>query len=342
MTNISVNKPIKVYRGKSIESTHDIHIAVMTANGKLIAYYGDPLRLTFARSSMKPIQAIPAVESGAIERFGFSQKEIALFCASHSGEAIHTNAVMDMLQKMNLSEEHLHCGTHIPRDTEHYNKLIRSGGELSPAFSNCSGKHAGMLAACTIKNIDIDTYEELENPYQQEIIDAVAAMTDYDRDKILTGTDGCGVPVHRVPLNLLAMSFARLANPDNWKDVSNERKESLQTIRDAMTEHPEMVGGTDRFDTDLMVTYKKRIVAKGGAEGVHCFGDKETGLGVALKVEDGNGRGTSVASMEVLRQLKIGNQAIWNQLDKHAYTEIMNSRNNVVGGIVSDFKIKFL
>src|SRR5699024_12278366 len=135
-------------------------------------------------------------------------------CASHSGEAIHTNAVMDMLQKMNLSEEHLHCGTNIPRDTEHYNKLIRSGGELSPAFSNCSGKHAGMFAACTIKNIDIDTYAALENPYQQEIIDAVAAMTDYDRDKISTGTGGCVGPVRWLPLNLLALSFALLGNPD--------------------------------------------------------------------------------------------------------------------------------
>src|SRR5699024_8662060 len=210
-------------------------------------------------------------ESGAIERFGFSQKEIALFCASHSVEAIHTNAVMDLLQRMNLSGEHLRFRTHIPSYTYLYYILLISIVVLSHSFITCFRKHAGMLAACTIKNIDIDTYKELENPYQQEIIDAVAAMTDYDRDKILTGTDGCGVPVHRVPLNLLAMSFARLANPDNWKDVSNERKESLQTIRDAMTEHPEMVGGTDRFDTDLMVTYKKQIVAKGGAEGVHCF-----------------------------------------------------------------------
>src|SRR5699024_6095806 len=153
----------------------------------------------------------------------------------------------------------------------------------SPAFSNCSGKHSGMLAACTIKNIDIDTYAELENPYQQEIIDAVAAMTDYDRDKILTATDGCGVPVHRVPLNLLAMSFARVASVHNGRDVSSERKESLQTIRKAMTEPSEMVGGTDRFDTDLMVTYKKRMVPKGGGEVVHCFGDKETGLAVALR-----------------------------------------------------------
>src|SRR5699024_12445854 len=113
---------------------------------------------------MKPIDAIPAVESGVIERFGFSQKEIALFCASHSGEAIHTNADMDRLQKMNLSEEHLHCGTHIHRDTEHYNKLISSGGDVAAAFSNCSGDHAGRRAAYTISNIDLDTDEELEHP----------------------------------------------------------------------------------------------------------------------------------------------------------------------------------
>src|SRR5699024_1503919 len=126
----------------------------------------------------------------------------------------------------------------------------------------------------------------------------------------------------------------------NWTQGDNERKNALCTLRDAMMKHPEMVGGTNRFDTDLMNAYEQRIVCKGGAEGVHCFGDKETGIGVAVKVEDGNGRGTSVASMEVLRQLNIGNQVIWDSLKKHAKAPILNTRNDIVGEITADFTLK--
>src|SRR5699024_2943493 len=141
-------KPIKVYRGKYIESTHDVHIAVVNAEGSLLAYYRDPNRLTFARSSMKPLQALPVVESGAMEANNITEKELALFCASHSGEPMHRDAVADVLNKINLSEDELQCGTHIPKDIASYKKLIREGKELTPYYSNCSGKHSGMLTGC--------------------------------------------------------------------------------------------------------------------------------------------------------------------------------------------------
>ena len=332
-------QPIRVYRGDYIESTHDIHIAVVNTKGNLLAYYGDANRLTFARSSMKPIQAVPIVETGAIEKFNVSEKELSLFCASHAGESFHRKSVQNVLEKLGLEEENLHCGTHIPSDIDSYNELIRSGGKLTPIFSNCSGKHSGMLAACLAQNIDINSYEDLDNPYQQQIIDVIADVSQYKREKINTAVDGCGVPVHRLPLYNLALAFARLAKPEDWIEGNEARKTALARIRDAMMKFPEMVAGTKKFDTDLMTVYDCRIVAKGGAEGVHCFGDKEMGIGVAIKVEDGNGRAASVSSMEVLKQLGIGSEDEWNQLERYSTAPVLNMWENVIGSISANFTL---
>lgn len=335
-------KPIKVYRGDYIESTHQVHVAVVTAAGKLLAYYGDPNRLTFARSSMKPLQALPTIESQAVDEYNISEKELSLFCASHNGEPFHRKSAADVLEKINLQESHLQCGTHVPRDTESYKKLIKSGGELTPYYSNCSGKHSGMLAGCVKQGMDVDTYRELEHPYQQQILDVISDVTQYEREKIATSVDGCGVPVHRVPLFNLALAFGRLAKPEDWTAGSEARKHALTRVRDAMVAYPEMVAGTDRFDTDLMAAFNKRIVAKGGAEGVHCFGDQQTGIGVAVKVEDGNGRATNVASMEVIKQLKVGNEVIWDKLKTYANAPVLNARQETIGKIEPNFFLHYI
>lgn len=336
---MNVTKSVKVFRGDYIESAHEVHIAVVNAQGDLKAYYGNPFRQTFARSSMKPIQAISIVESGAIESYHITDREIALFCASHSSEPIHRESVQQVLNKIQLKESHLQCGTHLPFDMESYKKLIREGGELTPIFSNCSGKHVGMLAACVKQGMDVEDYREVSHPYQQQIIDNIADVADYCRDKIKTSVDGCGVPVHRLPLYNTALAFARLAKPEAWDTDNEDRKEALSRIANAMSTYPEMVAGTKRFDTDLMTAFNGRIVAKGGAEGVHCFGDKETGIGVALKVEDGNARGASVSSMEVLKQLGIGNQAIWSQLEDYHRAPVLNTREERIGEIVPFFNL---
>ncbi|MFD1039799.1 asparaginase [Virgibacillus byunsanensis] len=335
-------KPIQVYRGDYIESTHDVQIAVVSANRKLLAYYGDSHRLTFGRSSMKPFQAIPIVESQALETFNLTEKELSLFCASHSGEIFHRESVEEVLKKINLKENHLQCGTHIPRDIDSYNQLMKEGKELTPFYSNCSGKHSGMLTGCVQQKFDVDTYRELSHPYQQQIIDIISNVCDYKKENIMTSVDGCGVPVHRVPLYNLALAFGRLAAPEEWEEGGGERTSSLRQVRDAMVNYPEMVAGTKRFDTDLMKAYQGRIVAKGGAEGVHCFGDKQTGIGVAVKVDDGNARGTNVASMEVLKQLKIGDKSIWNKLDDYYHAPVLNARQEKIGEIKPSFNLNVL
>jgi len=332
-------KPVKVFRGDYIESTHDVHIAVVSAKGNLLAYFGDANRLTFARSSMKPFQALPVVESGAMEMFGLTERELSLFCASHSGEPFHRQTVAEVLEKINLSEEDLQCGTHVPRDRESYHELIKSGGELTPFYSNCSGKHAGMLAGCVAQNYATRTYRELNHPYQQQIIDYIAEISGYSRERIATSVDGCSVPVHRIPLYHLALAFGRLAKPSDWKQGGDARQKALNRVSDAMTDYPDMVAGTSRFDTDLMKAYQGRIVAKGGAEGVHCFGDKKTGIGVALKVDDGNARATNVAAMHVLKALKIGNQAIYAELSDYSNAPVLNARDEKIGVIEPNFEL---
>ncbi|WP_164215797.1 asparaginase [Virgibacillus sp. YIM 98842] len=338
----STLKPIQVYRGDYVESAHDVHIAVVSVKGDLLAYYGDPNRLTFARSSMKPFQAVPVVESRALEAYNLTDRELSLFCASHSGEPFHRSAVAEVLRKIGLEENDLQCGTHIPRDIDSYNQLMREGRQLTPLYSNCSGKHAGMLAGVQQQNMDVASYRELSHPYQQQIMEVISNVSDVAKEDIKTSVDGCGVPVHRIPLIQLARAFSRLAAPDDWATGSGERRDALKRIRDAMANYPEMVAGTKRFDTDLMNIFRGRIAAKGGAEGVHCFGDRDTGVGVAVKIDDGNARGTSVASMEVLRQLHIGDASIWDHLADYYHAPVLNARDEKIGIIKPAFKLNVL
>ncbi|MDF2521754.1 MAG: L-asparaginase [Clostridia bacterium] len=334
-----MNEPgINVYRGGYIESQHHIHIAVVNTKGELIYSYGDPTRATFARSSMKPLQAIPIIETGAAEASNLETADIALMCASHNGETIHRSRVLSILEKVGQSEDALKCGTHIPRDLESYIALIRAGKDLSPVFSNCSGKHSGMITTAVHQKEDVDNYYLLSHPVQQRIINTISELLCYPKDKIGIGIDGCGVPVHMLPLNYLALGFAYLANPDKTKDVKHSQ--ALKTIRDAMMAYPELVAGKERFDTDVMRAFKGRIVSKAGAEGVQCIGDIKTGLGIAIKAEDGNGRAVVVAMMEVFRQLGIGNEEIYKELSVYVETPIKNMRKEIIGMIKPSFTLK--
>ncbi|KON86218.1 L-asparaginase [Sporosarcina globispora] len=332
-----MENPIVVYRGTYIESTHNIHVAVVNAAGEILYSYGDPGRLTFPRSSMKPFQAVAVIETGAADQYQYVEADLSLICASHSGENFHRSRVMSILERVHLEEEALQCGTHIPRDIKSYNELIRNGGELTPVFSNCSGKHSGMLSAVVHMGEDVGSYREISHPHQQRILDVIEDVCGYPKDQIEISVDGCGVPVHRLPLINTAMGFARLANPFVWS--GGERPRALERIRMAMTKHPEMVGGTNRFDTDLMRAFNGRIVAKAGAEGVQCLGDKETGLGIAIKVEDGNARAVSVATMEVLKQLGIGDDTIYKQLSEYASAPVLNARKDRIGHIEANFQL---
>jgi L-asparaginase II len=332
---IVLEADIKVYRGAHVESTHAVHVAVVDAAGKLLYAHGNPDRPTFPRSSLKPLQAVPVVETGAADAFGFRPEHLALCCASHNGEPLQRERVLEMLAKAGLEERHLKCGTHVPKDAESWRKLVREGKELTPVYSNCSGKHAGMLATAVHMKEDVGTYHRLEHPVQQRILQVVSRFCAVPAERIETGVDGCGVPVHLLPLRAIALGFARLAAPD----AAGTDAAAVRRITGAMTAHPDMVAGARRLDTDLMRAYRGRLVSKAGAEAVQCIGDLERGIGIAVKVEDGGTRALDAAAMSVLRQLGIGGEDIFAELKSYAEPVVENMHGEPVGHIEAAFRL---
>lgn len=234
---------------------------------------------------MKPLQTIPIVETGAADHYQLDEADLALCCASHNSEEQHTDRVVRILERAGLNEEALSCGTHIPFSQRIYKKLIVEGKEPTPLYNNCSGKHTGMLITAKHMEESLENYYALEHPVQQRNLQVMAEVADYAKEKIGIGTDGCGVPVFAMPLERLAYAFARMADPVK---LGEKRASVVERITSSMTAHPEMVAGTDRFCTDFMRVGEGRFFGKLGAESVYCLGDKETGIGIAIKIEDGD------------------------------------------------------
>ncbi|UOR11516.1 asparaginase [Halobacillus amylolyticus] len=332
------NKVVEIHRGGRMESSHFGHAAVVNANGELLHYIGDKNRVTYARSSVKPIQALPIVETGAADYYNLQDKDLALFCSSHSSEEQHTSRVSQLLKRAGLSEGNLQCGSHIPFSDDVYRSLIQQKQEPTPLYSNCSGKHTGMLLTAKYLGESLDDYYKQEHPVQQRILNAMAGAADYPKGKIAIGLDGCGVPVFGLPLHKLAHTFARLARPEVFDE---KRADAVGRITVAMTSHPEMVAGTNRFCTDFMNVGGGRFFAKLGAESVYCIGDKQTGLGIAVKIEDGDyKRALYPFVMEILVQLNVLTALQVQSLEKYYQPKIRNARNEIIGEIIPSFVLE--
>lgn len=330
-------KLVDVYRGKKIESSHFGHVAVVDSAGTLLYAAGDPYRETYARSAVKPLQAMPIVETGAADRYGLSEQDLSLCCASHSGEAQHTDRVLAMLKRTGIEEAFLQCGTHIPHSQETYKQLMAAGKELTPLYNNCSGKHIGMLVTAKHNSESLEDYYLPDHPVQQRIMKVISEVTEYPIEKIKIGIDGCGVPVHALPLERLAYGFARMTRPNTFSD---SRTEAVNRITTAMMKYPEMVGGTARFCTDFMKAAAGRMFGKAGAEAVYLIGDKETGVGIAIKVEDGNSRAVYPTALEVLRQLDLLDQEQLNHLRQYHQPVLKNARQEDIGQLVPSFILR--
>lgn len=328
---------VKVLRGELVESLHRGHIAVVNAKGELLYSAGNPQEVVYARSSMKPLQAIPIVETGAADHFNFNDADLSLACASHNGEDQHTGRVQSILNRTNLSISDLQCGTHNPRWEETFKELIKNDKPITPIYNNCSGKHSGMLATAKHMNESTADYYKLDHPVQKRILKVISELTEVPENEIEIGIDGCGVPVHGLPLVNLALSFAKLADPSS---LEPSRQESINKVTSAMMAAPEMVGGTDRFCSDFMRVLDGRMFGKAGAEAVYAIGDKETGIGIAIKIEDGNGRATSPVAVEVLNQLGLLTDLQIEQLSSYHYPQLKNARKETIGELRPDFELK--
>lgn len=317
----------EVTRAGRVESVHYGSVAVVDTRGRLLYAAGDPDFPTFTRSSIKPFQALPFLRDGGIERFGFGTREIALMCASHSGEPMHTDTVAGMLHKAGCDESHLQCGCHLPL---RYAPGEAPGGmRFGPLYNNCSGKHAGFLAWCVQHGEPVETYLDPAHRLQREIRAAVAAMADMQPEELAAGIDGCSAPNYALPLARLAYAYARLAQGARDAQFGHQ----LGPLFEAMTAHPELVSGTGRSDLALMQAGAGDWVAKAGAEAVQAIGVRSAGLGIALKVADGGSRALYPAAISVLQQLGLLQQVEGGPLTAFARPVQKNLRGLEVGEI---------
>jgi len=343
---------VEVNRGQITESRHRGHIAAVDGTGKLIASLGDPATVTYLRSSAKPFQAIPLLVSGAADRFGFTEEEVALACASHSGEPIHVELAKSMLQKIGLEPSALKCGVHDPFSVAETRKLRELGQPASVLQNNCSGKHAGMLALALQLGAETGSYDEPRNPVQVAIQKTVAGFCDCSDEKLAVGVDGCGVPVFGMPITSMALMYARLVSPSNPQansatNVDEQTADACRRIVKAMANHPELIGGTtERLDTEIMRAAKGRLISKVGAEGVYTVGvlpckDWPSGLGLALKIEDGDdSRARPTVVIEALRQLGVLRDDSLVSLSQFSRFPVKNRRADVVGEVRAYFKLE--
>jgi len=304
----------EVTRGRIVESIHFGAIAVVDACGQLIAQYGDPQAVTYLRSTAKPFQALPFTQSEGPRVYDLSPRELALMCASHSGTDEHVAVVRGMQAKTGVAEADLLCGVH-PLSYEPTVEAMRRRGEaVTPNRHNCSGKHTGMLAFARLRGLPKEDYVNPSHPIQQEILGTFAEMCDLPVEQVEIGIDGCSAPNFAVPLYNAALAYARLSDPESGSVEPPGRRAACHAIVDAMTAHPDMVGGPDSFDTDLMQAAGGRVLAKAGAEGFQgvalrpgTLGLGSPGVGIAIKVSDGDARDRARPALvlEIMRQLGI-------------------------------------
>ena len=336
---------VEVSRGEITESIHYGAAAVVDRTGKLIASLGDPKMMMFMRSTAKPLQALPFIQSGGDKMFGLTPKEIALICASHSGTLDHYETVANLQKKIGITEDMLQCGKHSPYDRVSANLLIEKNQEPTQYHHNCSGKHTGKLAFAKLLQSDPGSYLELDHPVQKEIVKAIAEMCEFPEDEIVIGIDGCSAPVHGLPLYNAALGWAKLADPS---DLIDERANACRTISSAMMEHPFMVAGPKRFDTDFMEIVKGRIFVKSGAEGYLGIGvlasDDKLGIGIVIKISDGDsaGRARPAVAIEIMKQLGVLSESDLEQLKNYGpVREVKNWRKLAVGQLKTDFELNW-
>ncbi len=314
-----------VTRGDAVESSHRVHAAVVDSRDRFIGGARDPEFVCFWRSCAKPFQAMPLVESGGFDAYGWGDEELALTCASHGGEPEHIAIVEAMLATLGLEEGDLACGPQEPLSPRGAKILRDCGARIKRTHNNCSGKHTGMLALAKCKGWSIAGYERESHPVQQAMLNQVALWTGTLPAQIEIAIDGCGASVFGLSLERMARAYARFG-------AAVQRGEEIPSrIAHAIGANPFLVGGTDRIDSIIIEETEGRVITKIGAEGVHSAVVLESGIGLALKVEDGNSRAQAPALVRLLQELDALPYPLPPRLEEILSRPVRNTRGEIVG-----------
>ncbi len=327
---MSFVKMVEVWRGPVVESVHAGIAAVANASGEIIAGWGDTGVPTFPRSALKPVQAIALVESGAHAKAGLGSRHLAMACASHRAEPMHVEIVAGWLASMGLAQEALVCGADRPVDVAAADAAVIAGQPRQRIFHNCSGKHCGFLALSRGQGWAIEGYEHLSHPAQQAYLDALSELSHADAAAMPWGVDGCGLPAPAMPLHTAARLVARHAGA---RAASPGRRAAIGAIHDAMRAHPELLSGAGQPGVQIARATGGRILVKTGAEGFITAFVPGQGIGIALKIADGEQRARVPVLLAVLRTLRLIDDAEHQSLAALAGPAVLNSAGDVVGHI---------
>jgi len=329
---------VKIYRGNLVENIYRGDITIVDRKGRLIFSVGDSKKITYWRSAAKPIQVLPVIYSGAADKYGLTEKEIVIMTSSHSGQEKHIKLIYSILSKIGLNEGDLLCGAYPAFYKSTAESLPQNKVNVKSIYNPCSGKHIAQLTLCQYYGWGINDYYKLKHPVQQMILNVVAKMTEYPKERIYLGIDGCGVPVFGLPIKNMSYAYERMVN---WEILDSEYQQASKRIVMSMTKYPEIVGGTGRFDTDLIRVSEGKLLAKSGADGVFCIGVRnENGMGITIKMESGNMKLLPLVVVQILYQLKILSTEKLNKLKKYCPLWVKNYRNEKVGKFISDFKLR--
>lgn len=315
-------------RGNAVENRHRGAFVICDAHGRVIASAGDVARPVFPRSAVKSMQALAMATSGALTRFGVTDAELALACASHHGEETHVNGVAGFLERLGLSAADLECGAHLPSNPAARERLRAAGEQPSPLHNNCSGKHAGMLSVAQALGAPTTGYVERDHAVQRQVRAAKEAVIGEPLDEHRCGTDGCSIPTWAAPLSAWARGFARMATGEG---LPAELAVASKRIFDSATAHPLLVAGTGHLDTLVMEAFGGRVMQKGGAEGVQCGAIRDKGWGYALKCDDGSMAASHVMVAELLLRFADPEERQQAVLRQFARQAIRNVRGLEVG-----------
>lgn len=319
---------VEATRGPAVESRHRGSAVVVDKRGRVVRFWGDMNASIYPRSSVKPLQAIPLVRTGAARALDVSPEEIALACASHGGEPAHTNAVDQWLARLGFGPQDLECGAHPPTDRRTRCELGRCDQAPTALHNNCSGKHAGFLTVCRHMGFPARGYIDPQHAVQELVRDALEELTGCAMRDAARGIDGCGIPVFGIPLRGLATAMMKFTGPDSLDDATAG---AARTIRDAMTAHPYLVAGRDQFCTRIMAALAPNVLVKTGAEGTCCAAVMDQGLGIALKIEDGASRAAEAAAGGILRALGAIDDSQFAALRATLEPDVLNAGGLKVG-----------